>query len=108
MSDKYLPNTDEQSGSSVVTSEEISITKRGISGDKENLIDINETLKHRKNATKGLDPEMGIVTNEDLTHHRSQVPVDEGNIVNDIIANDIKLDNLGLILNDYNKYTNTL
>ena len=70
MSGEYLGgDNDGQSGSAVATSEDISITKHGVHGDKDILLSDNGTLHQRKNVISSSDPEMGIDQNQHCNHN---------------------------------------
>ena len=82
MSVDYLGANGDELGGAVVTSEDISIPKKGINGDKDTLLDTNGTLHQRKNITSVHDPEAGVVGNDDQNYHHNPILDPEGIILN--------------------------
>ena len=65
-------------GGAIATSEDISVSKRGIDGDKDNLIDCSEdNLFKRRNVSS--DPEAGIVNRQGNDYSQNNVIDSEGN-----------------------------
>ena len=85
MSGEYVDTHDNQSGGAVATSEDISVSKRGINGDKDTLLDMNGTIHQRKNTVSNSDPEAGITQNDVHNHHHNPVLDNEGTNVDSII-----------------------
>ena len=76
MADDY--HDDNEIGGAVATSEDISVSRRGIDGDKDNLIDCSEgNLFKRKNVSS--DPEAGIVNLQGNDYSQNNVIDSEGN-----------------------------
>ena len=76
MADDY--HDDNEIGGAVATSEDISVSRRGIDGDKDNLIDCSEgNLFKRKNVSS--DPEAGIVNHQGNDYSQNNVIDSEGN-----------------------------
>ena len=77
MADKHYKDNETHSGGAIATSEDISISKKGISGDKDNLLDSDYTLFKRRNNLS--DPEAGNVTNEEGVYNHNNLSGNEGN-----------------------------
>ena len=76
MADDY--HDDNEIGGAIATSEDISVSKRGIDGDKDNLIDCSEdNLFKRRNVSS--DPEAGIVNRQENDYSQNNVIDSEGN-----------------------------
>ena len=76
MADDYHDNN--EIGGAIATSEDISVSKRGIDGDKDNLIDCSEdNLFKRRNVSS--DPEAGIVNRQGNDYSQNNVIDSEGN-----------------------------
>ena len=78
MSGEYIGRNDGQSGAAVATSEDISISKRGINGDKNTLLDDNGTLHQRKNITSCSDPEIGPALNQEQNLNDNNIIDNQG------------------------------
>ena len=76
MADDY--RDDNEIGSAIATSEDISVSRRGIDGDKDNLIECSEgNLFKRRNILS--DPEAGIVNHQGNDYRQNDVIDSEGN-----------------------------
>jgi hypothetical protein len=78
MSGEHQDTHDNQSGGAVATSEDITVSKRGINGDKDTLLDMNGTIHQRKTTVSNSDPETGIIQNEGHNQHHNPVLDNEG------------------------------
>ena len=76
MADDY--RDDNEIGSAIATSEDVSVSRRGIDGDKDNLIECSEgNLFKRRNILS--DPEAGIVNHQGNDYRQNDVIDSEGN-----------------------------
>lgn len=86
MEDEYHEDNENTSGGAIATSGDISVSKKGIDGDKDNLLETNYTLFKRKNTSS--DPESGNFTNDEGVYSQNHLNDNEGNYLYDAITND--------------------
>ena len=80
---------DSETGAAIATSEDISSSKKGRDGDKDNLLDTGSgTLFKRKNVMS--DPEAGMISDQERATNTHDVIDNEGILITVFIQN-IKL-----------------
>ena len=74
MSGEHFADNKAPTGAAVATSEDISPSKRGVNGDKDNLLEGNGSLHRRKIPSPNADPELGVAENQQRHDTNSSVP----------------------------------